>query len=105
MSLTITQDGICTGIPQPSRSAEIIRDIVIIAAITFPIILLRFISRNLVSSKLGWDDWVIGIAAVGNELFILQTKIDLKQCLMIPMTVIPILSIFFCLRCGCKTDL
>lgn len=63
-TLTITQNDICEGIPRPSRSKEIIRDIIIIAGVTFPIIGLRFISRSLVSSSLCWDDWAIALAAV-----------------------------------------
>lgn len=66
-TLTITQNDICIGVPQPSRSAEIIRDIIIIAAVTFPIIILRFISRSLVSSRLWWDDWAIALAAVSGS--------------------------------------
>jgi hypothetical protein len=66
-TLTITQNDICEGVPQPSRSAEIIRDMIIIAGITFPVILLRFISRSLVSSRLWWDDLTIALAAVSGS--------------------------------------
>ncbi len=34
------------------------------AAVTFPIIFLRFFSRSLVANKLGWDDWAVGLGAV-----------------------------------------
>ena len=64
VSTTILQKEICLGVPQPSRSAEIIRDVIIIAAITFPVICLRFVSRSLVATKLWWDDWAVGFAAV-----------------------------------------
>ncbi|KFZ02212.1 hypothetical protein V500_00365 [Pseudogymnoascus sp. VKM F-4518 (FW-2643)] len=70
----ILQTEICNGIPHPSRSAEIIRDVIIIASITFPIIALRFISRSLVSNRLWLDDWAVVVAAI----------------LMVPMVVIPI---------------
>jgi len=59
----ILQNGICAGVPQPSRSAEIVRDSVIIAAVTFPIIILRIISRVWVTQEVWWDDWMIMIAA------------------------------------------
>ncbi|KFY31102.1 hypothetical protein V493_01387 [Pseudogymnoascus sp. VKM F-4281 (FW-2241)] len=70
----VLQTGICNGIPQPSRSAEVIRDVIIIASVTFPMIALRFFSRRLVSNKLWLDDWAIVVAAI----------------LMVPMVVIPI---------------
>ncbi|OBT41626.1 hypothetical protein VE00_07847 [Pseudogymnoascus sp. WSF 3629] len=70
----ILQNEICYDIPQPSRSAEIIRDVIIISSITFPIIGLRFFSRSLVSNRLWLDDWAVVVAAV----------------LMVPMVVIPI---------------
>lgn len=60
----ILQTEICNGIEHPSRSAEIIRDVIIIASITFPIIALRFISRSLVSNRLWLDDWAVVVAAV-----------------------------------------
>lgn len=60
----ILQTDICYGIPQPSRSAEIIRDVIIISSITFPIIALRFVSRSLVSNKLWLDDWAVIAATV-----------------------------------------
>ncbi|KFY07172.1 hypothetical protein V492_07381 [Pseudogymnoascus sp. VKM F-4246] len=73
-SSTIMQTEICKGTPIESRSAEIIRDVIIIAAFTFVIVGLRFYSRGLVTSKLWWDDWTIAFATV----------------IMIPMTIIPI---------------
>lgn len=60
----VLQTGICNGIPQPSRSAEVIRDVIIIASVTFPMIALRFFSRRLVSNKLWLDDWAIVVATV-----------------------------------------
>jgi hypothetical protein len=53
---------ICDGIPQPSRSAEIIRVVIIMTAIGLPMALLRAYSRHLVS-KFWWDDWIVVVAA------------------------------------------
>ncbi|KFY63171.1 hypothetical protein V497_02092 [Pseudogymnoascus sp. VKM F-4516 (FW-969)] len=76
MSSTVLQNEICEGVPIPSRSAEIIRDVIIISAFTYVIIGLRFYSRALVTTKLWWDDWAIALAAL----------------LIIPMTIIPIFN-------------
>ncbi|KFY95924.1 hypothetical protein V500_02609 [Pseudogymnoascus sp. VKM F-4518 (FW-2643)] len=73
---TVLQNEICKGVPIPSRSAEIIRDVIIISAFTYVIIGLRFYSRALVTSKMWWDDWAIALAAL----------------LIIPMTIIPIFN-------------
>ncbi|KAF4629507.1 hypothetical protein G7Y89_g8639 [Cudoniella acicularis] len=56
---TILQSEICDGVPQPSRAAEMIRASIIIALVTFPIILLRFLSQIVVTRKVWWDDWLI----------------------------------------------
>lgn len=60
----ILQTEICKGYPVPSRSAELIRDVIIIAAVTFPVVGLRFFARRLVVSKLWFDDWAILLATV-----------------------------------------
>ncbi|KFY32527.1 hypothetical protein V493_00117 [Pseudogymnoascus sp. VKM F-4281 (FW-2241)] len=75
-SSTILQTEICKDAPKESRSAEIIRVVIIISAFSFVIIALRFYSRALVTTKLWWDDWAVALAAV----------------LMIPMTIIPIFN-------------
>ncbi|KAH8746684.1 hypothetical protein F5882DRAFT_446278, partial [Hyaloscypha sp. PMI_1271] len=75
-TLTAVQTDVCMGVPYPSRSWEIIRDITIMAGVTFPIAALRFVSRSMVSNKIGWDDWAVGLATL----------------IMIPMTIIPILN-------------
>ncbi|OBT44509.1 hypothetical protein VE00_04892 [Pseudogymnoascus sp. WSF 3629] len=75
-SSTLMQTEICNGTPHDSRSAEIIRDVIIISAFTFVIIGLRFYSRALVTSQLWWDDWTVAFAAI----------------IMIPMTIIPIFN-------------
>ncbi|PMD24451.1 hypothetical protein NA56DRAFT_740853, partial [Hyaloscypha hepaticicola] len=51
------QNDLCAGAPQESRSAEILRDGIIIPAFTFPFIILRLISRIWVTKKVWWDDW------------------------------------------------
>ncbi|OBT82508.1 hypothetical protein VE02_09759 [Pseudogymnoascus sp. 03VT05] len=76
VSSTVLQNEICKGVPIPSRSADMIRDVIIISAFTYVIIGLRFYSRALVTSEMWWDDWAIALAAL----------------LMIPMTIIPIFN-------------
>ncbi|KAL2062454.1 hypothetical protein VTL71DRAFT_6720 [Oculimacula yallundae] len=73
-SLTILQEGICKGIPAPSREAEIRRAVIILAAFTYPVVILRFISRILIARKIWWDDWLILACVV----------------FMIPFTVLPL---------------
>ncbi|KAH7311910.1 hypothetical protein BKA65DRAFT_157462 [Rhexocercosporidium sp. MPI-PUGE-AT-0058] len=73
-SLTILQESICKGVPVPSRQAEVRRAVIILAAVTYPIILLRFVSRIIIAHKVWWDDWTI-LACVA---------------FMIPMTVLPL---------------
>ena len=34
------------------------------AAVSFPIIFLRFIARGLVAKEKGWDDWAVGLGSV-----------------------------------------
>ncbi|CZS98261.1 uncharacterized protein RCO7_08933 [Rhynchosporium graminicola] len=58
-SLTILQEEICKGIPQSSRQVEVRRAVIILAAFTYPIIILRFVSRIIVARKIWWDDWLI----------------------------------------------
>ncbi|KIN00010.1 hypothetical protein OIDMADRAFT_181260 [Oidiodendron maius Zn] len=72
-AISVSQNLMCKGVPQPSRSAEISRIIIIISLLTFPTILLRLLSRWH-TSQLCWDDWAMLASAV----------------VMIPMAVIPI---------------
>ena len=53
----------CKGVPQPSRGAEIIRVVIILTAIAFPVIFLRLFSRY-VTAWIWWDDWAIVAAGV-----------------------------------------
>ena len=93
-TFTAVQDGLCMGVPYPSRSRELMRDIIIIAGVTFPVIILRFISRSLVSNKIGLDDCAVALGAVR----VMQRKPyytvtdSFIQLILIPMTIIPILS-------------
>lgn len=62
--LTTIQNKICTGVPYPSRSKDIIRDIIIMTAVTYFFITLRFISRGVIAKKLWWDDYAILVGAI-----------------------------------------
>jgi hypothetical protein len=64
VALTVAQQDICLGIPQPSRSSEIIQCVIAISTVTFPIIALRCLSRYLVAGRIWWDDWLIVVCAV-----------------------------------------
>jgi hypothetical protein len=64
----ILQNDLCSGVPQESRSAEIVRDMGIIAAFTFPFIILRLISRVWVTKRVWWDDWAVIFAAASTSL-------------------------------------
>ncbi|XMA11261.1 hypothetical protein WAI453_004052 [Rhynchosporium graminicola] len=70
----ILQEKICVGVPFESRKTELLRAEFLLAAITYPIIILRMISRVWVARKVWWDDWMIVFAVA----------------FMIPNTVIPI---------------
>jgi hypothetical protein len=73
----VSQDYICEGVPQPSRSSEMVRIYIILAAITFPIFALRIFTRYKYS-KICWDDWVLMFSAVSSlsiHIFILQRRI------------------------------
>ncbi|CZT52440.1 uncharacterized protein RSE6_13775 [Rhynchosporium secalis] len=71
----ILQDQLCLGVPPlESRETEIIRGQYLLAAFTFPIVILRMISRIWVARRVWWDDWMVVIAAT----------------FMIPNTAIPI---------------
>lgn len=55
----ILQDEVCYGIEQESRWPEISRVLIILAALTYPVVILRFISRYLIAHRVWWDDWCI----------------------------------------------
>ena len=62
------QASTCEGVPQPSRSNEIIHTITILSAFTFPILCLRCISRWSITRRLWWDDWMAVLAGVRSPL-------------------------------------
>lgn len=62
-TLAVSQNLICEGVPEPSRSMEIIRKVSIISAVAFLIVILRLFSRYLIR-RIWWDDWAIIGAAV-----------------------------------------
>jgi hypothetical protein len=64
--MSVSHNLICEGIPQPSRSKEIVWVVITIAAIAFPVILLRMIARYIVA-QFWWDDWVVVVTAVSPE--------------------------------------
>ena len=66
VSASVTHNLICKGIPQPSRSEEILWVVITITAITFPVIFLRMVSRYMVA-QLWWDDWVVVVTAVSPD--------------------------------------
>jgi hypothetical protein len=44
---------------------EIIRTEIILATFTFPIVILRLVSRVWIAHRLWWDDWMVVLATVG----------------------------------------
>lgn len=66
VSANISQNLICKGIPQPSRSEEIVWVVIIITAITIPVIFLRIVSRH-VTAQIWWDDWFVVVTAVSPD--------------------------------------
>jgi hypothetical protein len=72
VSSTITQNEVCNGVPQPWQGDRAIRASIIVSAITFPIIALRFISRIYITHRVWWDDWAILVATVSITYFIIQ---------------------------------
>ena len=66
VSINVSHDVICKGIPQPSRSEDIVWVIAGITAITFPMIALRMISR-LIVAQLWWDDWIMLLTTVSPD--------------------------------------
>jgi hypothetical protein len=62
-AISVSQNLVCKTVPQPSRSAELIRVVTILSAISFPVIILRIYSRFTVA-YIWWDDWAIVAAGV-----------------------------------------
>jgi hypothetical protein len=66
VSARASQNLICNGVPQPSRSKEIIWVAIVSTAITFPVIFIRMTSRYMVAG-FWWDDWVV-VTTVSSDL-------------------------------------
>ncbi|KAF4630000.1 hypothetical protein G7Y89_g8141 [Cudoniella acicularis] len=64
IATTIFQDDICSDAPHQSRSAEIIRYTIIHAVITIIFVVMRIISRRLVSRSFCLDDWAVVVSAI-----------------------------------------
>ncbi|RFU32958.1 hypothetical protein B7463_g3387, partial [Scytalidium lignicola] len=55
---------LCVGIPKPSRSNVVRRDAIILSAVTYPIVALRFYQRWSVAHHVWWDDCAALIATI-----------------------------------------
>ncbi|KAK6213539.1 integral membrane protein [Colletotrichum tabaci] len=64
LELSYLTDDLCGPYPHPSRDLEIKVVVAVLAVITFPIVLLRLLSRWIVASGLQLDDWMTLVAAV-----------------------------------------
>lgn len=64
VAATILQDDLCKGVPQPSRSHDIVRATIIVTIFTYFFFTLRCISRYMVARRLWWDDWCLISAVV-----------------------------------------
>jgi hypothetical protein len=58
---------LCAGTPKPSRSAEIQRDTIILAAVTYPIVALRCYQRWSIAHQTWWDDIAALVATVSGQ--------------------------------------
>lgn len=57
-------DDLCRPYPHPSRDTEIKLVVAVLAVITFPIVILRLVSRWIIASRLELDDWMTIVTAV-----------------------------------------
>lgn len=80
---TVSQTLVCAGIPVPSRSAEIIRTVIILSAFAFPIIILRCISR-VTLTYIWWDDWAMIIGGVSLSQIMKLIWIRIWQAIATP---------------------
>ena len=86
----INQDELCSGYHIPSRSNEFVRAAIIIALITYPMVLLRFISRIYIARRVWWDDWFILLATVGGPKWKFKGfLLTIYQMGMIANTIVP----------------
>ena len=64
VAATILQNELCAGVPQPSRSSDIVRVTIIVTVLTYVTFALRCISRYMVARRIWWDDWALISAVV-----------------------------------------
>ncbi|KAH8810940.1 integral membrane protein [Xylogone sp. PMI_703] len=57
-------DELCAGMPKPSRANVVRRDTIILAAVTYPIVIIRFFQRWSVAHQFWWDDGAAAIATI-----------------------------------------
>ncbi|KAF6823977.1 integral membrane protein [Colletotrichum plurivorum] len=58
------QTNLCVAYPKPSRAKEARNIAIALSALTFPVVLLRCVSRWLATKRLWWDDWMVVIATI-----------------------------------------
>ncbi|KAF4777397.1 integral membrane protein [Colletotrichum scovillei] len=63
LSLSYMTDDLCRPYPHPSRDTEIKLVVAVLAVITFPIVILRLVSRWIIASRLELDDWMTIVTA------------------------------------------
>ncbi|KXH35610.1 integral membrane protein [Colletotrichum salicis] len=63
LSLSYMTDDLCRPYPHPSRVTEIKLVVAVLAVITFPIVILRLVSRWIIASRLELDDWMTIVTA------------------------------------------
>ncbi|KAG9231354.1 hypothetical protein BJ875DRAFT_122812 [Amylocarpus encephaloides] len=61
---SIFHDQVCVGYPAQLRSNEIILNTAIQVSVTLGFVVLRIISRRMVTTELDWDDWAVLIATI-----------------------------------------
>lgn len=62
-------DDLCRPYPHASRDLEIKLVVVVLAVLTFPVVILRLVSRRSIAGKLELDDWTTLVTAVGANCF------------------------------------
>jgi hypothetical protein len=86
--------GLCAGIPVPDRSKELKLSGIVCIAITLPIIVLRCLSRWLISRKLWWDDLMICIAAVHFPKPMTYTQLIVQQAISVAILILDVIGKF-----------
>ncbi|KAH7121365.1 hypothetical protein EDB81DRAFT_913512 [Dactylonectria macrodidyma] len=63
-TVSVLSNKLCTGYPKESRQHQLLATAIACAAVVFPIVILRAISRLKVTSRLWLDDWMTVVATV-----------------------------------------